>query len=63
MTESIDKVFAGNAEYAESYMLDYGVVYQIGDSILSGTTSILIIIGTILLLGFLSAIVFLKKHK
>ena len=63
MTESIDKVFAGNAEYAESYMLDYGVVYKIGDSILSGTTSILFIIGTILLLGFLSAIVFLKKHK
>ena len=63
MSESIDKVFAGNAEYAESYMLNYGVVYKIGDSILSGTTSILIIIGTILLLGFLSAIVFLKKHK
>ena len=63
MSESIDKVFAGNAAYAESYMLNYGVVYKIGDSILSGTMSILIIIGTILLLGFLSAIVFLKKHK
>lgn len=63
MTDSIETVFAGNAEYAESYMLNFGVVYKIGDSIISSSTSILFIVGTIILLGFLSAVVFLKKHK
>lgn len=63
MTESLEKVFAGNNEFAESYMLNYGIVYKIGDSIISGATSIIFIAGTILLLGLLSAIVFFKKHK
>ncbi|AWE07140.1 multidrug ABC transporter permease [Lysinibacillus sp. 2017] len=63
MTDSFDKVFGGNVEFAEDYMLNFGVVYKINGSIISGTTSILFIVGTIILLGFLSAIVFLKKHK
>jgi multidrug/hemolysin transport system permease protein len=63
MTESLDKVFAGNMEYAQNYMLDFGVIYEINGSILSGTMSTLFIVGTILLLAFLSAIIFLKKHK
>ncbi|MGN7476305.1 ABC transporter permease [Solibacillus silvestris] len=63
MANSIETVFAGNDEFADTYKLDYGVVYEIGGSVVSSTMSLLFIMGTIIVLGTLSAFVFRRKHK
>lgn len=62
MSDSLEKVFEGNLDYAESYMLNYGVVYEIGGRIISETTSILFIVGTIVIVGSISVVIFWRKH-
>lgn len=59
MNDSIHHVFEGNAPYAESYMLQYGVMYE-GISL---ETSLLFIFGTIMVVGMLAMMVFSKQYK
>lgn len=63
MEQSLQSVFADAASYEESYKVNYGVVYEIGDSIISTSTSVLFIVGTIVVVGALSAIVYKRKNK
>lgn len=63
MEKSIATVFAGNEQFANTYKVDYGVVYEIGGSIVSNTMSLIFVVSTIIVLGTLSAIVFRRKYK
>lgn len=63
MTRSIETVFAGNEAFADSYKVNYGIVYEIGGSIVSSTMSVFFIVSTILVVGTFSGIVFRQKYK
>lgn len=63
MADSINEVFQGNADAADSYKTTFGVMYEINGSIVSNTTSVLFICGTIVILGFVSFYIFTRKHK
>lgn len=63
MSPSIEKVFNGNETLASTYQSDYGIVYEIGGSTVSPVMSVLFIIGTILVVGTLSAVVYRRKYK
>lgn len=63
MADSINTVFQGNEALATSYMLDYGVLYEINGSTISATTSVLFIVVTIIFVSLISLIVFSRKHK
>lgn len=63
MEQSLHSVFADAIAYEKSYKLTYGVAYKIGDSIISTSASVLFIIGTIFVVGAVSAIVYKRKNK
>lgn len=63
MESSLDTVFAGAATFEKSYKLNYGVVYEIGNTIISPMNSVLFIIGTIIVVGTLAGIVYKRKYK
>ncbi|WP_341320490.1 ABC transporter permease [Solibacillus sp. FSL H8-0523] len=63
MEPSLASVFEGATAFEESYKLNYGVVYKIGDSIISPATSVLFIVGTIVVVLGLSAIAYKRKYK
>ncbi|WP_274307246.1 ABC transporter permease [Solibacillus daqui] len=63
MEDSLRTVFAGAVTYEEEYKLNYGVVYEIGDSIFSPISSVLFIVGTIIAIGLFAAIVYKRKYK
>ena len=63
MTDSIKTVFNGNEEVAKDYMLQFGVQYEINSSLVSSTTSILFIVGTIIVIGAIAVLFFVRKYK
>lgn len=63
MSDSVKTVFEGNEAAAEDYLFNFGVVYEINGVSISAITSILFIVGTIILIGALSLIIFSRKHK
>ena len=63
MESSLTTVFSNATSYEETYKLNYGVVYEINGTILSPLTSLLFIVGTILVVGGLAAIVYKRKYK
>ena len=63
MEPSLATVFEGATAFEESYKLNYGVVYKIGDSIISPATSVLFIVATIVVVLGLSAVVYKRKYK
>ena len=63
MSRSIETVFYGDEILAENYMLQYGVIYEINSSLVSSTTSILLIFGTIIVIGTIALLIFIKKNK
>lgn len=63
MEDSLRTVF-GNAEEAmDSYMLTYGVVYEIGGSILGTQSSVLFICSSIVGIAIFAAVLFRLQHK
>lgn len=63
MEDSLRTVF-GNAEEAmDSYMLTYGVVYEIGGSILGTQSSVLFICSSIIGIAIFAAVLFRLQHK
>lgn len=63
MEDSLLTVF-GNAEEAmDSYMLTYGVVYEIGGSILGTQSSVLFICSSIVGIALFAAVLFRLQHK
>ncbi len=63
MEDSLRTVF-GNAEEAmDSYMLTYGVVYEIGGSILGAQSSVLFICSSIVGIAIFAAVLFRLQHK
>lgn len=63
MSDSITTVFEGYPAAADSYKLNNGVQYEIGSTLVSSTTSILFIVGTIIVLGAITIYLFAKKNK
>ena len=64
MHNSLATVFDGvPAADVEAYKLNYGVVYNLNGHLLSYPTSIIIILGTIVVLSVLSIIIFKKRNK
>lgn len=63
MSNSIENVFNGNEVFAENYMLQYGVMYEINSSLISSTTSVLFVIGTIIVIGIIALLIFIRKNK
>ena len=64
MSNSLTTVFDGvPVADVEAYKVNYGVVYDINGHLLSSTTSIIIILGTIVVLSVLSVLIFKKKNK
>ena len=64
MADSFNKVFAGvPTEYIEQYKITYGVMYEMNGSILPTSTSLVVIIGSIIIFSFVSIIIFKKKNK
>ena len=64
MESSITNVFEGTpVSYVNDYKINYGIVYELHGNILSASTSILIIVGTILILAIASLFLFKRKYK
>ena len=63
MTDSLDKVFAFAPEAALDYKISFGVVYEIGDTVLSTSISYLIIIVSTIALAAISLLLFKLKSK
>ena len=64
MESSITNVFEGTpVSYVNDYKINYGIVYELHGNILSASTSILIIVGTILILAIASLLLFKRKYK
>ena len=64
MANSFNKVFEGvPAEYIEQYKITYGVMYEMNGSVLPTSTSLVVIIGSIIIFTFVSIIIFKKKNK
>jgi multidrug/hemolysin transport system permease protein len=64
MANSFNKVFEGvPAEYIEQYKITYGVTYEMNGSVLPTSTSLVVIIGSIIIFTFVSIIIFKKKNK
>ncbi|MEG0473262.1 MAG: ABC transporter permease, partial [Solibacillus sp.] len=57
-------VFAGASdEQVEEYKINFGVVYEMNGNLLASTTSLLIIVGTTIVLAMLSIIIFKRINK
>lgn len=64
MQNSIQTVFAGASnEQVEAYKINFGVVYEMNGNLLASSTSLLIIVGTTIVLAALSILIFKKKNK
>jgi len=63
MHDSIVTVFNGNTEMANEYMLSLGILYKINDTILTQGHHLLFISLTIIILGAISLLIFIKKNK
>ncbi|WP_217580745.1 ABC transporter permease [Lysinibacillus sp. GbtcB16] len=64
MESSITNVFEGTpVSYVNDYKINYGIVYELHGNTLSASTSILIIVGTILILAIASILLFKRKYK
>ncbi|MFD4489901.1 ABC transporter permease [Lysinibacillus fusiformis] len=64
MESSITNVFEGTpVSYVNDYKINYGIVYELHGNTLSASTSILIIVGTILILAIASLLLFKRKYK
>ncbi|WP_341302764.1 ABC transporter permease [Lysinibacillus sp. FSL H8-0500] len=63
MADSIQNVFKGNEAFAENYMLQYGIIYEINGTVISNISSVLLIVGTIMVVGVVAIIIFSRKHK
>lgn len=64
MESSITNVFEGTpVSYVNDYKINYGIVYELHGNTLSASTSILIIVGTILILAIASLLLFERKYK
>ncbi|KAB0441554.1 ABC transporter permease [Lysinibacillus fusiformis] len=64
MESSITNVFEGTpVSYVNDYKINYGIVYELHGNALSASTSILIIVGTILILAIASLLLFKRKYK
>ncbi len=64
MQNSIQTVFAGASnEQVEAYKINFGVVYEMNGNLLTSTTSLLIIVGTTIVLAVLSILIFKKRNK
>lgn len=62
MADTIDKVFP-TTEAKEDYMLTYGVNYEIGGAIIEPWVSVVFIIGSIIVIGGIVTILFIRKNK
>lgn len=62
MGDSIEAVFPAT-EAASEYMLMYGIQYEIGDTIIEPWMSLIFIMGTIIVIGTIAAIIFVRKNK
>lgn len=62
MADSIEKVFP-TTEAATDYMLNFGVQYEVGGTILEPWMSVAFIIGTTLIIGLLTVVLFARKNK
>lgn len=64
MESSITNVFEGTpVSYVNDYKINYGIVYELHSNTLHASTSILIIVGTILILAIASLLLFKRKYK
>lgn len=64
MESSIANVFKDvPASYVEDYKINFGIVYELQGNILSTSTSIIVIVGTILVLAIVSILLFKRKYK
>ena len=64
MHNSIETVFANAPrEQVDTYLLNFGVVYEMNGQQISATTSLLFIIVTTIVLALLSIIIFKRKNK
>ena len=64
MSDSINKVFAGiPIEHIEAYKINFGIMYEMNGSTLDTSTSLVVIIGSILIFSIVSIIIFKKKNK
>ncbi|MEK4427409.1 ABC transporter permease [Solibacillus sp. FSL K6-1523] len=64
MQNSIQTVFAGAPnEQVEAYKINFGVVYEMNGNLLASSTSLLIIVGTTVILAVLSILLFKKRNK
>lgn len=64
MESSITNVFKDvPASYVEDYKINFGIVYELQGNILSTSTSIIVIVGTILVLAIVSILLFKRKYK
>lgn len=62
MADSIKQVFQ-TTQAATEYMLMYGVQYEVGGTIVEPWMSLLFIVGTIVIVGMISSILFALKNK
>lgn len=63
MSRSIDEVFGGNAEQAENYMRQFGVVYEMNGTLVSSFASVAFITGTIVFVGVMASVLFVRRNK
>ena len=63
MRDSIDAVFAGNAEAANFYEVYFGVHYEWGGTVISLTHSLLFITASVLVFTIISLWLYAKKHQ
>lgn len=64
MQNSIQTVFAGAPnKLVEEYKINFGVVYEMNGNLLASSTSLLIIVGTTIVLAALSILLFKKRNK
>lgn len=64
MQNSIQTVFAGAPnKLVEEYKINFGVVYEMNGNLLASSTSLLIIVGTTMILAALSILLFKKRNK
>lgn len=62
MADSLEKVFP-TTEVKADYMLTYGVQYELNGTIIEPWVNILFIVGTIVVMGVISIIIFARKNK
>lgn len=63
MEDSLETVFAGNEEAMQIYMEEFGVVYKVGETVVTQSMSVLFMIASIMVIALIAALNYKRKNK